>query len=129
MKDSICKKTDIILILFLAVFAGCFLWIFDLSGSSSLGGIAVIRVSGQPVGSYDLAIARTIPVENEEGHVMNTVRIADGQAFMLEADCPDHQCIKQGRISHTHETVTCLPNRVVIEIQGGQASEIDGIAR
>ena len=127
MKDSILKKADIVLIVILAAFACSFLFIFNLSGAP--GGTALIRVNGKPIGTYDLAVPRIIPVKDDQGRIINTIEIADGQAFMREADCPDHQCIKQGRISHTHETVTCLPNRVVIEIQGGKASEFDGIAQ
>ena len=48
---------------------------------------------------------------------------------MKEADCPDHLCMKQGEISHKGETIVCLPNRVVIEVESNQDSEFDAVAQ
>lgn len=42
--------------------------------------------------------------------------ISDGKADMESADCPNQICVHHGAISHTGETIVCLPNRVVIEI-------------
>ena len=32
--------------------------------------------------------------------------------------CPDGLCVGQGKISLTGERITCLPNRVMVEIVG-----------
>jgi hypothetical protein len=42
--------------------------------------------------------------------------ISDGKADMESADCPNQICVHHSAISHTGETIVCLPNRVVIEI-------------
>ena len=42
--------------------------------------------------------------------------ISDGKADMESADCPNQICVHHGAISHTGETIVCLPNRVVIEV-------------
>ncbi len=34
---------------------------------------------------------------------------------MIEADCPDHLCMKQKAVDSTGGTIVCLPNKVVIE--------------
>ena len=49
--------------------------------------------------------------------------IKDGYVTMTEADCPDHLCMKQKRISKTGGTIVCLPNRVVLEIVSRESSE------
>ena len=42
---------------------------------------------------------------------------------MTEADCPDHLCMKQKKISKKGGTIVCLPNRVVLEIIDGKPSD------
>lgn len=60
-------------------------------------------------GSYPLAQDWVIRID---GH--NTVKIAGGKVMMLEADCPDKRCVKQG--AGDALPIICLPNRVVVEI-------------
>ena len=35
---------------------------------------------------------------------------------MISADCPDHLCVKQGKISADGEMIVCLPNKVTVQI-------------
>ena len=46
----------------------------------------------------------------------NVLIIEDGAAFMKSADCPDKLCVHQGKIKLSGERITCLPNKVMIEI-------------
>lgn len=46
----------------------------------------------------------------------NLLKIENGEAYMVWADCPDKWCIHQGKISEVGERVTCLPNKVMLEI-------------
>ena len=46
----------------------------------------------------------------------NVVRIENGEAYMEWADCPDKWCMHQGKICDVGERVTCLPNKVMLEI-------------
>jgi hypothetical protein len=39
----------------------------------------------------------------------------------LRADCPDQRCVHQGWASRTGQCIVCLPNRVMIQIEGGNA--------
>lgn len=45
----------------------------------------------------------------------NRIMISDGRVAMIEADCPDHRCVKQGFSSKL--PIICMPNRVMIEIK------------
>ncbi len=56
----------------------------------------------------------------------NVIRIENGRAWMESANCPHHECVKQGVLSE--ETVgtrplgawiVCAPHRVYIEFAGG----------
>ena len=48
----------------------------------------------------------------------NLLVIEGGAAYMRSADCPDKLCVHQGKISLGGERITCLPNKIMIEIVG-----------
>lgn len=101
-------------------------------GSSSVCGIfllagkeaqeAVVTVDGEVYGTYSLAKDQTIEIQDG-----NRLRIQNGQAKMEWADCPDQLCVHQKAISRTGESIICLPNQVVVSVQGSKESELDGI--
>ncbi|HBE87040.1 MAG TPA: hypothetical protein DDW53_19330, partial [Lachnoclostridium sp.] len=39
-------------------------------------------------------------------------------ASITEASCPDKVCVRTGKIHRSGELIVCLPNRVVITIEG-----------
>lgn len=85
------------------------------------GACVIVRVDGQQVATYSLT-------ENGEYSLnggTNILCIKDGKAFLTEANCPDHLCVKQGKIDQTGETITCLPNRLTVTVYGAEDSEID----
>ena len=47
----------------------------------------------------------------------NTVKIENGRVFMKSADCKNQICVKTGKISKSGETIICLPNKVIVEIE------------
>ncbi len=111
------KKRDYFLILAVLVLACA---AFLLRGFFS-GGQREIRITvdGEVYGTYSLDEDQTISINDT-----NTCRIEDGTARMIQADCPDHLCMKQNPIDEDGGTITCLPNRVVIEAVGGDR-EVD----
>lgn len=46
----------------------------------------------------------------------NTVDISNGYAKMLNADCKNQICVKHKQISKNGESIICLPNRVIVQI-------------
>lgn len=68
----------------------------------------------------------TILVKNGLG--MDVVNISDGKVKIVEADCPDKICIKDGAISEPGQILVCLPNKVVVEVKGEQNSENDAVS-
>ena len=86
-----------------------------------------ISVDGEVYGEYSLKDKQEIKIGDT-----NVCRIEeDGTVSMTEADCPDHLCIKQGKIKQFGESIVCLPNKVVLEIVTGdeKAEQIDSIAK
>lgn len=46
----------------------------------------------------------------------NVILVEKGQISMIDADCPDKLCIKQGAISDNACPIVCLPNKIVIKL-------------
>lgn len=63
-----------------------------------------------------------------EDEAYNTFVIKDGYVDMIDASCPDKLCVNQKDIHYNHETIVCLPNKVVLEILDGEDSDVDMIA-
>lgn len=118
------KKADIILAAAL-ILAGLAMS-YMLSFGQEKGTRVEIYADGSLYGIYDLDEDREITVA-ENGHT-NIIAIRDGSVYMKSSDCSGHDCISQGSISKTGQSIICLPNRVVAEITGG-SSELDAVAR
>ena len=85
-----------------------------------------ITADGEEYAYYPLSEDRTVTIERS-GHI-NKITIKDGQVSMTFSDCSGQDCIQQGKISQTSQSITCLPNRIVIEIRG-DSSEYDAVVR
>jgi len=120
------KKGDWLLIGGVLLLAGAALIWMQLTKVG--GSQVVIRIDGRVTETYDLAEDRTVILEGVEGR-HNTLVIQNGKALFAEADCPDLLCVHQGEVSYDGQTIVCLPNRVVAEIQGGEVSSVDEVAR
>ena len=88
--------------------------------ASKMGGKVVIKVDKEIFGEYDIDIDRVIQIKDG-----NTCEIKGGEVFMTHANCPDHYCINQGRIRLSHQSIICLPNKVIIEIIGLGENDMD----
>ncbi len=116
------KKKDIILIAILlcAALAGL---LATKTFFSNDGAKVVITLDGEVYGTYPLNVDQVIEIQQDSGY--NKVVISDGCADVTEADCPDGICADHAKIRYDHETIVCLPHKMVVEIQGGETSEID----
>lgn len=99
---------------------------FVLKGGG--GASAAIYQDGKLLQTIDLSKVEkqyTFTVEGPAGS--NTVEVERGRIRILCADCPDQICVQQGWLSGGAVPIVCLPNRLVIQIEGGQDG-IDGVA-
>jgi hypothetical protein len=116
------KKNDWILVAAILVLAGIGFLIYTSFGRQTAG-IVKVTVNGELFGTYSLEKEQEIKINDT-----NRMIIKDGQADMIEADCPDQICVDHKTISKNKETIVCLPNKVLIEIVGGEHVEIDAVA-
>ena len=120
----IIKKADIILFICLILIGGALSYL-AFSGSSS-GDLVVVKVNGEIYGKYSLTKDRTITV-NRDGH-MNKITIKGGKVQVSKSNCKNQVCVKPGSISTTHQNIVCIPNRVVVSIEG-KGGEYDVISQ
>ena len=84
---------------------------------------------------YENNLVLTIPLEAEKKEIYTVlgyngdVRIeVDNQKLrVIEEESPLHLCSKQGWIKETYETIVCLPNKVVIEIEA--STDLDALVK
>lgn len=108
-----------------------FLWILHPSGAASADKVVVAHIyqNGSLLESIDLSRVTTpyeLTVTGENGR-KNMIAVRPGSIGMLHADCPDQLCVKQGFYSSPSLPITCLPNKVVIELKVWDASREDMI--
>ena len=83
-----------------------------------------MKVDGVLEGTYMLSKDQEISINGGT----NILTIKDGKADMKEADCPDQLCVHQKAISKNHESIICLPHKVVVEVESAESGKLDGIS-
>ena len=78
-----------------------------------------ILQDGKILYTLDLAQAEDQTFTVTYGGRSNEIEIRDHQIRVKAADCPDQICVHQGYISDGSQPIVCLPNRLIIQIQGG----------
>ena len=121
------KKNDVILIAVLLVVAlltagGMRIW--QMNNTKDTANV-VVTIDGEVYGTYPLSEDRTERIELPDGSY-NILVISDGYADVTEASCPDQICVKHNHIRYSKESIVCLPNKVVVTVEGGEENEIDG---
>ena len=75
----------------------------------------------------DITTPYSFAVECENG--INMIAVENGRIRVIEADCPDGTCVRQGWISGGTKPIICLPHRLVIELKNAAPPTIDAIAK
>ena len=112
-------KSDIILIsvlLCLALILGAVILL-----TRSAGSFAVVEIDGVEVGRYRLDKNAEYVLNNGT----NILKIENGEAYLIYADCPDKTCVKTGKIMHVGESIICLPNKLSVVIRGSTSDGVD----
>ena len=119
------KKNDMILAGAVLFTAGV-LFLAQKTGKAA-GGSVVVWQGQERIASYPLDTDRTETIYGPAGG-WNILVIQNGEACLADADCPDRLCVKQGRIARTGQAITCLPHRLSVTIEDGQAPELDDVS-
>lgn len=91
------------------------------------GGYVSVQVDGERL--MELFLRADTQVVLGSGEHTNTLVIENGTARVVEADCPDQICVNQGAVRYEGESIVCLPHKLVITVEGGQANDVDATVR
>lgn len=121
-KEGYCtiKRGDVALVLCVTAAA---LFMLLIASEQSEGERVLVTVDGQ-TSEYPLWTDTAISVEKGDG-VSNSIVIKESQVYMAFADCPDQLCVHHRAISKNGESIICLPNKVIVEVESSQSRDID----
>ena len=123
--NRITKRELFLLIIIVAVAA--IFYLFNLSRFSKPAAVIEIAIvdehsNRQIINSFDLhedteytiQTGRSLTDGTEE---FNQLIIQDGSAWISEANCPNHDCVKKGKIQENGEMLVCIPHRLTVTIR------------
>ena len=91
------------------------------------GETVTIEVNGQALYHLDLNTSQQVTVTGSIGET--TIKIDHGAARVIHSDCPEKICIKTGKIQRAGQVIVCVPNRVVVTIEGKRKNQFDVITQ
>lgn len=76
----------------------------------------------------DVDAPYTFTIESPQGGY-NVIRVEEGKIGVTDTDCPDKICQNMGMVSSSVYPISCLPHRLVIQIEGDLSEGPDSVAR
>ena len=110
---------DLALILALLILAGVLF--FGLRSGEEQGASVVVLLNGEEAARYPLGRNGSYSLNGGT----NTLVIEDGYAWLSEAECPDQICVHMGKIHLDGQLIVCLPNGVIVTVEGGEDGGVD----
>ena len=111
---KLCTTGDKILIAILILLAITSL--FAINMKRQPGETCSIEVSGKLIDHLKLSENRDLLVNGPIGETL--IKIKNHKVRVTHSDCPEKICVKTGWIHKTGEFIVCVPNKVVIKIDG-----------
>ena len=87
--------------------------------------VAVVSAAGQPRFTIDLTRSRQLRLEGPAGTTV--VAVEGGAIRVLDSDCPQRLCVRQGKITRVGQVIVCVPNRIIIWMRGDRRGKFDAI--
>jgi hypothetical protein len=98
-----------------------------LAPPAARGAAVVVRVAGREVARAPLAREARVVAEGRLGPTEISVR--DDAARIVAAPCGGKACIRMGAVSRAGQVIVCVPNDVVVEVEGAGEGGFDAILR
>ncbi len=119
------SRTNVIAIavIVLLVAAGVGAWFaFGAASSGSGANVAVVHDADGNELRFSLDQDAQQTVSTSLGS--NTVVVENGSVHVEEADCANHDCMKQGTINTPGQQIICLPHKLWIEVLTADGSTV-----
>lgn len=123
-------------ILALALLGGAKLWL----GQENEAVTVVVLVNGQETERFAPdVLQREAKTYSNNGYTLTVapgtkdLSSLDGSKKKIagirvaESDCPTQDCVHTGIVSHSGQSIVCLPARIVIQLVGGADSGLDAV--
>lgn len=88
---------------------------------------AEVEASGRMVASLDLARAGVSEFVGPLG--VTRIEVSGGRVRVLSSPCPRQACRHSGWIGAAGEMLVCLPNQVVVRLDGRRPGALDAVSR
>ena len=116
------KKGDFVIVfLVLLIIAGSI--VSTLLFANDTPAKVTVTVAGEKMQEFSLDKDIEVKLETENGY--NILKIEDGKADIISADCYSNDCVHQGTISKNGEMIVCLPHKLVVTITSNTEGEND----
>ncbi len=119
------KKGDVFLVVIILVVAAAGYGAMKLWNAGGGHREAVIKQDGKIVKRINLDSVSKPEEIILQGSYTNKLLVEKGRIRFEDADCPNRDCVKTGWLSDRGSVAVCLPNKVMIKIEGVN-EEIDG---
>ena len=121
-KRSFLRRADVIVIASITVLSIIFLLFTFLFRKE--GDYVDVEVDGVKIGEYYLS--------DDGSYILNggtnTLVIENGEAYLINSNCPDHTCEAtgiSGKIRYVGQTIVCLPNMLSVTVRGNSENGVD----
>jgi len=89
--------------------------------SSEEGAIAIVTLGNEECARVSLAHDARIPLHGRLGPIDLEVR--EGAVAVVQSDCPNHLCVAMGWKRREGDLLACVPNELIVRIEGGAIGE------
>ena len=119
------NKVDIKICIIIIIISLVILGIFKLNNKNDKK--AIVYHGNDIILRIDLTdkSKREYTVSGDNGDVL--IETVDGKVRVVEEISPRHLCSRQGYIKNSMESIICLPNKIVIEIE--DIDEVDTVVK
>ena len=101
--------------------------LFAINFKRQPGETCSIEVSGKLIDRLKLSENQEILVHGPIGETL--IKIKNHKVRVTHSDCPEKICVKTGWIHKTGEFIVCVPNKVIIKIDGEKHDHFDVITQ
>ncbi|WP_286909850.1 NusG domain II-containing protein [Clostridium sp. UBA1652] len=129
MKILEVRILDVVIIVSLLILSFLPLGIFMITQGDKKNGDIIIKIDNKiekkvPLNKYSESITYQIDFNNNIGYI----EVKDGKVRMLEMSkeiCPNSICSDTGWIDKIYQSIVCLPNNIIVTIEGVEDDTID----
>jgi len=101
------------------VFAALIGFLFFFPSAPQSGTKVIVEAGGREVYVFllkELEPGKRFPIKGPLGN--SILEMGENRVRLVDSPCPDHICLARGWIAGPGEMIICMPNKVVVRIEG-----------